>query len=140
MFLMITTISIKVFFGMKTNQQGKPRIKNSIGFQKLNIIYSLGLAFSAVLSGVMMMIQSKDVYTGHYHVTMVFNMMLLSFILGDHKAREFFRLKFQSWKEENMFNLQKLNVCKAKYKIGPMVGVDLETGNGVKGVVKNDCE
>ena len=140
-FLMITAISIKIFFRLHVNKQGKPKIKNTISFKRLNIIYSLGLIFSALLHVFLMRNESKDAYVLHYSISIVLNTMLLSFILTDHEARAFFKLKFQSWKEERMFNLKMMNVFKTKYKIGPILGADLETGNEIKrsiGIVNDE--
>ena len=67
--------------------------------------------------------------------------MLLSFILTEDEAKSFFELKFQSWKEERMFNFQKMNVFKSKYRIGPMIGADLDTGTEINrsiGIANNE--
>ena len=132
---MVTAISIKVFFRLKTKQPRKPRIKNTISFKRLNIIYSLGLIFSASLHAVLMKNQSKDTYILHYTVSLVINSMLFSLILADNEARSFFKLKFLSWKEENMFNLQRMNVFKTKYRIGPIAGIDWKANNDKSEVI-----
>jgi hypothetical protein len=150
LFLMVTAISIKLFFKLKTKQPKKPRIKNTISFKRLNIIYSLGLISSATLHAVLMKNQSTDTYIMHYTVSLVINSMLFSLILTDNEARSFFKLKFLSWKEENMFNLQKINVFKTKFRIGPIAGKDWKANtykseddnfaNGFGGIGGDDVE
>ena len=56
----------------------------------------------------------------HFTASMVLNSMLLSLILADGEARNFFKHKFLAWKEENMFHLRKNNLFKTKNKIGPI--------------------
>ena len=77
---------------------------------------------------------------------MVLNMMLLSFILGDPEARAFFVVKFQSWKEQNVFNFQRKFGFKSQNsqhlnnKISPCIGADFKTGketNRSRGTAKN---
>jgi hypothetical protein len=75
----------------------------------------------------------------YYTVSLVSNSMLFTLILADKEARSFFKLKFLSWKAENMFNLQMLNVFKTKYKIGPIAGTDLEANTtNSEVIVHND--
>jgi hypothetical protein len=92
-FLLVTEISIKLFFSCKSKQKGKLEIKNTIGFKNLTVIYSLGLFLSAFLQGMIMM---SEYNVMHYNVSVVINMMLLSFILTDQEARKYFSLKLQS--------------------------------------------
>ena len=92
-FLLLTEISIKRFFSCKSKQKGKLEIKNTIGFKNLTVIYSLGLFLSAFLQGIIMM---SEYNVMHYNVSVVINMMLLSFILTDQEARKYFSLKLQS--------------------------------------------
>ena len=96
MFLLITEINIKLFFSCKSKQKGKLEIKNTIGFKNLTVIYSLGLFLSAFIQGIIMISEYKVAYIMHYNVSVVINMMLLSFILTDQEARKYFNLKFQS--------------------------------------------
>ena len=129
---MITSISIKMFFRMKTNQHIKPRIKNTISFKRLNILYSLGLIVPALMQAVLMRNESKDTYVLYYTVSLVLNSMLLSLFLADKEAIGFFKHKLLLFKEDNIFiNLQKLNVFRINYKVGPLAGEELETGTEI---------
>ena len=99
-FLLFTEISIKLFFSCKSKQKGKLEIKNTMGFKNLTVIYSLGLFLSAFIQGIIMISEYKVAYIMHYNVSVVSNMMLLSFILTDQEARKYFKQKFQSRKLE----------------------------------------
>ena len=105
-------------------------MKNIISFKRLNIIYSFGFIFSAVLQALLM--RDDLVYTMHYNVAMTLNLMLLSFVLADKEARQYFKNKFQSWKVEQMLKWQQLPAFKPSFKIGPTNGVELETVNEIK--------
>ena len=129
---MITSISIKMFFRMKTNQHTKPRNKNTISFKRLNILYRMGLIVPALMQVVLMRNESKDTYALHYTVSLVLNSMLLSLFLADKEAIGFFKHKLLLFKEDNIFiNLQKLNVFRINYKVGPLAGEELETGTEI---------
>ena len=118
-----------MFFRMKTNQPINPRIKNTISFKRLNILYSLGLILPALLQAVLMKNHSKDTYVLHYTVSLVLNSMLLSLFLADKEATGFFKHKLVLFKEDNIcINLQKVNVFRINCKVGPIAGEDLETG------------
>ena len=121
-FLMVTAIGIKIFFRFNTKLTRKPRIKNTISFKRLNIIYSLGLIFSAFLHLVLMKNESAETYVMHYTVSLVINSMLCSLILSDKDARAFFKTKFLAWKDENLFYMRKINFFTSRYKISPAEG------------------
>lgn len=58
--------------------------------------------------------------------------MLLSLFLADKEAIGFFKHKLLLFKEDNIFiNLQKLNVFRINYKVGPLAGEELETGTEI---------
>ena len=99
-FMIITALSIKIFFRLRRKQHGKPKIKNTISFKRLNLVYSLGLICTAGLHASFMGNQNKDSYLAHITVTLVINIMLLTLILTDNEAREFFTLKLRNWMEE----------------------------------------
>lgn len=117
-----------MFFRMNNNTNRMPRIKNTISFKRLNTVYSVGLLFFAVLNAVFMRILSKGTYIMCYTESFGINIMLLSLFLADKEARSFFKVKYLSWKEENMFYIQKITVFKTRNKIGPIpdTGIDLE--------------
>ena len=117
---MVTAIGIKIFFRFNTKLAGKPRIKNTISFKRLNIIYGLGLIFSASLTLVFMKNESRETYVAHYTVSLVLNSMLLSLILTDKDARIFFHSKFLAWKDRNLLHMKKINLFKTKCKITPV--------------------
>ena len=89
-FLMITEASINIAYKLKSKQKGKLEIKNMLSFQSLTIIYSLGLLFSAIIQGIIMISKSKIDYVLHYNVSVVLNVMLFSFALSHQEARIFF--------------------------------------------------
>ena len=128
--MIITALSIKVFFRLRRKQQGKPKIKNTISFKRLNLVYSLGLICTAGLHASFMENQSKDSYLAHITVTLVINIMLLTLILTDHEAREFFTQKIRNWMDEN--DLPKLqNLFKRSHKVGPVVDENEENGQNL---------
>ena len=121
---MITAISIKMYFKLKKNIHGKPKFKNTIIFRRLNNIYSVGLICAAVLQSLFLS-NDWDMYILHYNVATVLNLMLLSFVFGDKDARHYFMLKFNVWKEANLFRLLQVNMIKTKCKIGPTFQAEL---------------
>ena len=129
--MLITASSIKIFFRFKRSEHGKPKIKNTISFKRLNFIYCLGLICSAVMHVSCLENSSKDSYIAHFTVTLVINTMLFTLVVADKEARAFFKQKFQSWMEENAIDLHNLNVFKTKLKVGPLGNLDLEVGQEV---------
>ena len=128
--MIITALIIKVFFGVGRKQQGKPKIKNTISFKRLNLVYSLGLICAAGLHANFMENQSKDSYMAHITVTLVINIMMLSLILTDNEAREFFTKKIRNWMDEN--DLPKLqNLFKRRNKVWPVVDENVENGRNI---------
>ena len=53
--------------------------------------------------------------------------MLLSFLIRDKEAIEYFKRKFQQFKERNGVNFQKLRIFKLNYRVGvgPIRGLEV---------------
>ena len=118
-FMLGTAISIKIFYRLKRRQHGKPRIKNTISFKRLNIIYSLGLISSASMHAFFMSILAKKTYLAHYTVTMVINTMLMVLAIADVEARMFLIQRIKAWKENNLFHWQIVSLYKRAHKVAP---------------------
>ena len=106
MFLMITEVSIRMFFKLKSKQKGKLEIKNMLSFQSLTIIYSLGLVFSAIIQTIIMISECKISYILHYNVSIVLNFMLFLFSFSHKDARDFFERKWKNIQEEIRFSFK----------------------------------
>ena len=106
LFLMITEPSIMIYFKFKSKQKGKLEIKNMLSFKSLTIIYSLGLLFSAIIQGMIMISKNKITYVLHYNVSIVGNVMLFLFAFSHKDARDFFKRKFKNFKEEIKFRFK----------------------------------
>ena len=120
MFLISTEISIKVFFKCRAKQQGKPRIKNTISFKSLNILYSIGLILEAILHMLLMQINSKDTFIMHYDSTLALNLMLLTFLVSNEDAMKFCFVKLSSWKEKQMFRLKDFRWIRNRNQVGQL--------------------
>ena len=94
-FVIITSITIKIYFKMERNKPGKLLIKNTISFKRLNLTYGLGLLLTAVIQIIFMKNESMDTYMLHFTVSLGANSMLLSFLLTDKEAFGFFKRKFK---------------------------------------------
>ena len=105
-FLFISSMAIKHFFRIKTNQASNSRIKNTISFKRLNIIYGLGLLPPALLQAVIMRTVSQDTYVLHYSIPLAINSILVSLFVTDQEAMAFFKRKFQQFREGHSVNLQ----------------------------------
>jgi hypothetical protein len=122
-FLMITAVHIKGFFKCRAKQPGKPRIKNTISFKWLNMIYSIGIIFETILHLILMKNNSKDTFIMHYDTTMAFNLMMIIFVVSNEDAKKFFMVKFKSWKEEQMFNFRRINVVRKSNRVAQLENV-----------------
>ena len=126
-FVIVTSISIKIYFKIKTNKPGKLVIKNTITFKRLNYSYGLALLLSAVIQTIFMKNESTDTYMLHFTLSLGLNSMLLSFLIRDKEAIEYFKRKFQQFKERNGVNFQKLRIFKLYYRVGvgPIRGLEV---------------
>ena len=129
-FLIITAANIKVFFKCKATTQGKPKIKNTISFKWINILYSIGLIFETILHLILMQNHSKNTFIMHYDITTAFNLMLITFLVSDKDAKKFCLFKMRSWKEQQWFQLKDFNLMKKHNKVGQM-NKDLKTRDNV---------
>ena len=123
MFLISTEISIKVLFKCRAKQQGKPRIKNTISFKSLNILYSIGMILEAILHILLMQINSKDTFILNYDIPLVLNLMLLTFLVSNEDAMKFCFVKFSSWKERQMFRFQVFRWIRNRNQVGQMQNI-----------------
>ena len=131
---MITEISINVFF--KSRQKGKLQNKNTISFKSLTIIYSGALFVAAFIQGIVMFSEYKVAYVMHFNVTIVLNMMLLSFTLSHDDASDYFKHTTINLKVETMLYFQ--NIFKLSKKDETSIAVEIEQTNQPLPVVNND--
>ena len=114
---------MRIFLKHKDKKLGKPRIKNTISFKSLNILYGIGLILASVVHLMLMQINSKDTFIVQYDITMAFNLMLLTFLVSNEDAIKFCITKCRSLKEEQLFKFRHIIFFKKRNKVGqlPMV-------------------
>jgi hypothetical protein len=89
-FMLITTVLIKILFG--SVHKSKTPKKNTISFKSLNILYISWMFINAVPFGL------KMVEIVPFAVSAAGNSMLLSFLVANAEAREYFQTKLENWK------------------------------------------
>ena len=119
-FLIGTAVNIRVLFKCRPGQQGIPKIKNTISFNLINILYSSLLILETVLHLTLLQIDSKDTYILHYDSTLAFTLVLMTFILFNEDARMFCLDKFRSWKEEQVFRSRCIKYAMSKAAVTPL--------------------
>ena len=89
-FMLITTVVIKILF--RSVHKSKTPKKNTISFKSLNILHILWMFINAVSFGF------KMVEIMPFAVSAAGNSMLLSFLVANAEAREYFQTKLENWK------------------------------------------
>ena len=120
MFLITTAVNIRVFLKRQDRKLGKPRIKNTISFKSLNILYGIGLIVESIVHLILMQINSNDTFIVPYDITMAFNLMLLTFLVSNEDAIKFCITKYRSLKEEQMFKFRHIIFFKKRNKVGQL--------------------
>ena len=116
-FMLATAVNIKVIFKCKGSQQGNPKIKNTISFKMLNLIYSIGFIIFTIIHVTLLQIKSKDTYIVQYDITMAFTLILTTFLVSNEAAMQFILSKYRSWREEQKLELRFLNCLKRTNKV-----------------------
>ena len=116
-FLIATAVNIKVVFKCRSTQQKNTKIKKTISFKLLNILYSLGFIIVAIVHWNVLQIKSKNTYILQYSSGTAFTLMLLTFLVSNNDAMTFTFSKYKSWKENQVL---KFEIIKNRRKVGPI--------------------
>ena len=108
MFLILTVIGIKCLF--VTKMKRKPKIRNTVGFRILSILYGLGLFLSVFLNTVIPNQGNEFIF--HYIISLVFNSIILITFFKNEEALEFYKAKVETWREEKEVNKDRKKVLK----------------------------
>ena len=122
---MLTAFSIKFFY--ETKRRGKPKIKNMISFKKLNIIYNISFIIIAIFHLYVIKSSAYVPFLLPYTLPSFVNSFMLALLLTDDEVKNFFKLKFSKWKEQEIFYMQKINFFKRKDNVNHFSSADIET-------------
>ena len=128
-FMILTSVIIRVFYGENSVASQNRKIRNAFSFNMLTLIYSLCLILAAILQGLLMRITSNEIFLLPYIVSLVLIGMLIFLFVTDKEVMDFYKRKLKRYLEirKEFYQVQPWTIV-GKKKISPMTNTDIELG------------